>query len=286
VARRKESQQATETLEEIEGVLDRMAEWASSNPIIVLGVLGGVLAIAAALGGWHSYQQSRELNASAEISGLLGEYRLAMGAERDAIEVTEPANPETARAARERFAGLLETAAAEHGGTAAAVEARIHAGNLLEKLDDREAALEQWRLAADEASSSGNLEGLALVRLAHGLEAAGEPAEAAVIFERAGDVEDFGDRRAALADAARCYLDAGDSDRALALALRLEGEDEESAASLPSHVEARLSELRLQNAAPATAPVPEAAPEPASDSGADPEPEAPQAAAVEPEAGE
>jgi len=281
VASRKDSQQATETLEEIEGVLDKAAEWATTNPILVLGVFGSILAVAAAIGGWDTYRQSRELAAADQVGRLLGEYRGAMGAEHGDITVTEPANPETARAAREQFAGLLEEAAAEHSGSTAAVEARIHAGNLRAKLGEAEAALAQWRLASDEAPRAGSLQGLALVRLASGLEDAGQPAEAAAAFEQAAGLSDFGDRRVALADAARCYLDAGDRDKALALAQRLESEADESPVALPEHVEARLTELRLRSAPPEAAQAPPEAAHVPPAAAPEPQAEAPEPAAAE-----
>ena len=40
-----DSKQATETLHEIESVFDRMAHWATANPITLLAVIGGILAV-------------------------------------------------------------------------------------------------------------------------------------------------------------------------------------------------------------------------------------------------
>jgi tetratricopeptide (TPR) repeat protein len=165
-----------------------------------------------------------------------------MGAAPGSFEVVEPANPETGRQVRREFVTRFLEVADEHAGAASAVAARMEAAALQDQAGDREAALESWRRAADEAAGAGALEGLALVRLARALEARSLWEEAGIAHERAGGIEDLPTRFLALADAARCFAEAGDAERAVEIFERIEAEAPD--ATLPAHTEARLLELK------------------------------------------
>lgn len=242
MAKRSDSRQATETLQEIESVFDRLARWVGENPLQVLGLLGAILAVAASLSIWNWAQDRRENGASAAVARVQAAYLSAMGAPPGSFEVVEPANPETAREVRREFVVQFIEVADEHAGTASAVLAWMEAAGLQDQAGDPEAALESWRRAADQARDGSALEGLALVRLARALESLSRWEEAGITHEKAGGIEEMPTRFQALGDAARCFAEAGDVKRALAIFERIETEAPDAA--LPPHTKARLLELR------------------------------------------
>jgi tetratricopeptide (TPR) repeat protein len=178
-----------------------------------------------------------------------------MGAKPGQAEIPEPANAEAAAATRREYATRLFEAADRLAGTRAGLSARLQAGTLQSELGESEAALATWRKAAEEAPSSSALAALAQARLAAGLEEAGDPAAAAEAYWRAGQIEEFPGRVPALGDAARCFAQAGQTERALQL---FAGLSEEEVATLPVYVTARLTELRIRARADAPAAAPEA----------------------------
>jgi tetratricopeptide (TPR) repeat protein len=251
-----ESTRATETLHEIESVFDRSAHWAAQNPRLVLGVLGVVLATAAAIGGTQAWRARQEGAASGEVASIQADYRRAMGAQAGQGEIPEPANAEAAAATRREYATRLFEAADRLGGTRAGLTARLQAGTLQAELGESEAALATWRRAAEEAPANSALAALARARLAAGLEAAGDPAAAAEAYLIAGQIAEFPGRVPALGDAARCFAQAGQTERALEV---FAGLSEEEVAKLPVYVTARLAELRIRTRAdvpPATSEAP------------------------------
>jgi tetratricopeptide (TPR) repeat protein len=242
-----DSKQATETLQEIESVFDRMAQWASANPIMVLIVLGTLLGGAATIGGVRAWQANQESKASAEIAEIQTEFRAAMGAPRGSLEIPEPANAEAAVATRTEFAARFRDAAERRSGTAASVSAWLEAGRLSEALGDADAATDARRAAIDEAPAGSALRALAHTQLAGSLERADDPAAAAAEYLAAGQVGDFPARALALGNAARCFADAGETARAIETFEQL---DEEDAAKIPPHISARLAELRATAGGP------------------------------------
>ena len=80
MAKRSDSRQATEALQEIESVFDRLARWVGENPLQVLGVLGAILVLAASLSIWDWAQDRREMGASAAVARVQAAYLSAMGA--------------------------------------------------------------------------------------------------------------------------------------------------------------------------------------------------------------
>jgi tetratricopeptide (TPR) repeat protein len=242
-----DSKQATETLHEIESVFDRMAQWATANPITVLVVIGTLLGGAAAVGGYRAWQASQEAEASADIAEIQSEFRAAMGAPRGSLEIPEPANAEAAVATRTEFAARFREAADRRSGTAASVSAWLEAGRLSEALGDEAAATEARRAAIEEAPSGSALRALAHTQLAGSLERAGDPAAAAAEYLAAGQISDFPARALALGNAARCFADAGETARAIETFEQL---GDEEAAKIPPHITARLAELRAAAGGP------------------------------------
>ena len=80
------------------------------------------------------------------------------------------------------------------------------------------------------------------LRIAAAYEAEGRWLEAGEAFERAANVESFPMRHTARAEAARCYAEAGDVERALSTFERLQANAPD--AFLPEHLNARLRELQ------------------------------------------
>jgi predicted negative regulator of RcsB-dependent stress response len=241
-----DSTQATEALHELESIFEHVAHWVATNPVTVLVMLGVVLAGAAGIGGYQAWSKSREGEASAEIAEIQAEYLKAMGAPPGALDVPEPANAEAAAATRREFATRFREAGERRTGTAAAVTAWLQTGDLLEDVGDRDGAIAAWRTAAEGAASGSALQALARTKLASGLEAAGDSAGAAAEYLAAGQTPDFPGRILALGEAARCFADAGQTERALEVFGGIEAED---ARQLPPHVAARLAELRVRTQA-------------------------------------
>ncbi len=240
MARRSDAKQATETLAEIESVFDRAANWVGDNPNTVLGVLGGILLVAAVLGVGEYLQRQGRDEAAAAVAEVQTNYLREMGAAPGSFVVTEPANPETAREVRQEYVAQFLTVAEEHSGTAAAVSALLEAATLQEEAGDPEAALTTFERARDEAASGTELRGLALSRLARAYESADRLADAGEAHAEAGRIASLPTRRLALADAARCFAQSGDTERALALWSEAQELDQPE---IPQHVRARLAEL-------------------------------------------
>jgi hypothetical protein len=237
-----DSTQATETLHEIESIFDRLARWTADNPALVLALVTAILLGAAAIGGFGAWRSRNEAKASAELAGIEADYQRAMGAKPGQLDIPEPANAEAAAKTRREFATRLLEAADRLAGTRAEVSARLAAGTLQSELGEHDAALASWRAAADAAPRRSALEALARVRLAAGLESAGDPAAAAEAYLAAGQIEEFPGRVLALGDAARGFAEAGQTERALEV---FAGITEEERKQLPVYVTARLTELRL-----------------------------------------
>lgn len=240
--RRPDTRQASETLQEIEGVFDRLATRVAENPVTAVVLLVLVLAGAAgaSLYRWHAERTASE--ASRAVAEVQSAYLDAMGAEPGAVEVSDPEDPEKAAEVRAEYAKRFAEVADAHAGTAAGVSARLEQGRLHDALGEPEAAVAAWRKAAEEAPADTALEALARVQLARGLESQGRWEEAAAEHERAGAIEDFPVRAHALAHAARCWANAGKPEQALEAFDRAESTS--SATELPTHIAARMRELR------------------------------------------
>jgi tetratricopeptide (TPR) repeat protein len=238
-----ESSAATETLHEIESIFDRLASWVAHNPRLVLSGLALVLAGAASLGGYRAWSAAREAEASAEVAAIGADFRRAMGAKPGQPDIPELANAEAAAATRAEYATRLADAADRLAGTRAGLMARIQLGTLRAELGETQAALDAFRSAAAAAPSGTALAAIAQVELGAALEASGDPAGAAEAFLAAGRIETFPGRVLALGDAARCFAEAGEDERALEV---YGGLSEAESAQLPVYVAARLRELRIR----------------------------------------
>jgi len=242
VARHQEPNQAEETLHQIEESFDKVAHWVSERRVALAIVAVAVLATAAGADFYRSQRASAGDEAAEALAQVRGEFLAAMGAEPGALTFVEPANPEVARSARERFVKEFEAVGREHAGSSAAALAMLEAGNLHTELGAPHLAEEAWEAGLESAAKGSSLEALMLQRLARAREDAGEWAAAAEAHERAARNERYPGHWNALADAARCRLEAGDVDAALALLVELEAA--EVLDRVPAHTVARLREAR------------------------------------------
>jgi tetratricopeptide (TPR) repeat protein len=233
-----------ESAPDIGSVLDRASHWVGENPAAFLLIVAAILALTGAVGFGRWWGERGELQASEAVAAARAEFLRAMGAPAGAASFTEPANAETARAAREAAAQRFAEVAEAHPGTTAAVEAWIETGNLREQLGQADPAIEAWKRAVAEAPKGEALRGLALERLATGYEAKGALAEAGAAHEEAANIAAFPLRHFAMADAARCFASAGERERAVALADRVLSEAPDL--EFPDHVQSRLDELRAR----------------------------------------
>ncbi len=239
--KRNESAPASETLEEIESVFDRVANWVSSNPIMFLLAIGGVLAVAAGYGFFEQSRHSRALEASEAVASAQHDYFQASGSAPGAFVETEPANPEAAKELRERYLEQFLALAEEHSGSIAGMQAGFEAADIAARLEGPEAALELLRKARAEVPRGSAFEGVAALRIATALESLGRWKEAGDMYAEAADVPGFPGRAHALAEAARCMLEAGDEPGARALYSTLGAEAPDH--PLAPYIQARLDRL-------------------------------------------
>ena len=238
----REPESIAHALDEMESLGDRISQWVSDNPIPILSTGLAILLLAGAYSLVLSIRESRLEEASAALGLAQAEYRQAMGASIDDVVVNEPANPETARRVREEYAARFAEIAAEHAGTAGAALAGFESGLLEQALDMPEEAVATWLAAIAELDPGDTITALLELRVAAAYETDSRWIEAGEAFERAADVQSFPLRRMARAEAARCYAEAGEVERALAAYERVKSED--PVGFLPEHLDARLLELQ------------------------------------------
>jgi tetratricopeptide (TPR) repeat protein len=232
--------QPTDTLEELETLGARLAQWVGANAALVLGVAGAVLLAAAAVGGYAAWSRSHADHASAALAELRSGFVEAMGGKPGDVNVPEPANPETARSVRTEYADKYAGFAKEWSGTESALVADLRAGELYLALGNRDRALEVWKDAVANAPTDSPVRGILESRLGHLYEDQGDFAAAAQAHEAAAAVPGYPLRNESLADAARCYDEAGQPEKALAIYRELQSQPN---ANLPPEVTARFEEL-------------------------------------------
>lgn len=230
-----------DTLEQLQSLGDRLIQWVSANPAVVLGTAGAILLTAATIGGVRAWRSSAADEASTALATIQREYIAAMGGEPGAVEAPEPANPETARQVRTDFVARFASFAQAHEGTSAQALAALEASRIYEDLGagDQAQAIVQDAVADLPADSA--IRGVALRRVAALAESAGDFEAAAEAHLAAADTPGYPLRNEALADAARCWAEAAKTDEALALYARLRSEAPDY--QLAPHVRARLAEL-------------------------------------------
>jgi len=235
---------AAATLDELESLGDKLANWLNDNQVVVLSVGAAILVIGGVFGFVRSSLEDARVDASAALAAVDRDFRGAMGAQPGDLMIQEPANPETALAVRAEYVERFRAVGEEHSGSAAGALALLSAGALEQELGETDAALETWKAAAEDLAPADTLQALVSLRIAAAYEDKGLWVEAADAFSTAAAVESFPLRYGALADAARCFAEAGDDDRALDAYRRVKAEAPDF--FLPEHVEAQLRELEAR----------------------------------------
>jgi len=235
-----------DTLEEIQSAADRLGEWLQRNLIAVTIAVIALLAVAGGVQYTISSGARSAAEASEALASLRAAYLDAMGAAPGALEVPELANPAAAAEIRQRFAERFAALADRHAGTVPGALARLELGNLLIESGDLEGALQAWERALAEAPARDAIQGMLHQRIALAYENAARWSDAAEEHEAAAALPAYPLRDWALADAARCLVEAGDHARALTLYEQLELRAPNL--RLPSYQRSQIETLRAEAA--------------------------------------
>lgn len=215
---------AGDTLDELQSGADRLGAYIQDH---LREVVIGVVALLLLVGGASLVLSSRERSeeaASIALDKAHNEYLRAMGASPGALEVPELANPEAAKRIREEYRAIYSEIADSHKGSVSGALARLEVVALQQSAGEIDAALETLKQLRAEAPSRPGLQGMILQAEAQTLERAERFADAAERHEQAAALEGYPLRYYALADAARCRAQAGDSAASRALYARLDSE--------------------------------------------------------------
>ncbi len=238
---------ATARLNEIQSRGDELSEWISQNPMPILAVAGGILAVTAIYVFAVSELDGSKNEASTEIAAVKNEFRRAMGgAYAGSVDIPEPANPETARSTREEYIGRFQEVASAHEGTEMAGYALFQVATLQSDLDDDESALASFQQALASYGDDAAMRGIILERIALLHEARGELEAATTSHLEASEITSFPLRYFALLNAARTQAEAGLDDQAVANFDRVTHESPDLL--IPEHTLAMLLELKAKRA--------------------------------------
>lgn len=237
------SEGASEALAEIEGIVERSAAWVGENVILVSVLVVALIAGAGAV-GWRLSSEKRDAEAASNaLDKVHSQYLKAMGASPGDIDVPELANPTAGAEIRAEYWTKYGEVAEQYPGTVAAVLARLEQGNLSEAGGDVEDSIAIWRQTLADLDGKPKLESIVYQRIGQAYEDAGQWLEAAKAHEAASAIEVNPLRYWAMADAARCYAQAGNRDQARALAERVE--QEAPTLQLPGQLGELLREMRV-----------------------------------------
>lgn len=242
MARKTKPSPTSEALRELEESGDRVAEWASEHAAVILGAIAAILVLAGGAGLYMQADRNERDQAADALAIATSQYRLAMGA--DAVEgpIPEPANPELAEQTRSEFVERFTEVAREHAGTGAGALAWLEAGHLQTELGRLEAAAESFAKARDESSGTA-IAAIGAMRIGNLAEGRGDPATAAQSYEAAAAIETYPLRATALGEAARCWVEAGENEKALAVFQRLEAEFPDQV--VPPQIASLIAEVRI-----------------------------------------
>lgn len=270
---KKKRSDAPELIEEFEGAADRVANWVSEHAWLVGGGLVAVLLAVWGIQAVGEAGREEEAAASNALDAARSSYLLALGAAPGAFEIPELANPAAAEAIHEEYLEKFQALANDHPGTVAGTLARFESATLMDELGRSEQTAALWQEALAEAVGNPRLEGMLQQRIAAAHEDADAWSQAATAHEAAAAIADYPLRYWAMVDAGRCWLAAGEPERALGFFDQVETEAPEL--RLPDHIKVVVRELREASAAGskplADAGAPRAQPAPAAEPAALPD---------------
>ncbi len=239
---RKSEHDQPHVIEEIESVAERGAQWIRDHLALTIAALLIALGTAGGIGAFSAHQTRNAEAASDAFDRVHAEFMRAMGADPNAFEMPELANPVAAAEIRSEFTEQFGAVAEAHAGTVAAALARFEQGKLAAEAGETDAAVAIWQRAIDELDDNPKLRALFEQRIGLAYEVDARWLEAAQAHERAAAVDGYPLRYWALAEAARCFQQAGEIERAREIALRLGAEAPDL--MLPQHLSALFAELR------------------------------------------
>jgi tetratricopeptide (TPR) repeat protein len=140
----------------------------------------------------------------------------------------------------------------EHPGTVAGTLARFESATPMDELGRSEQTTALWQEALGEAAGNPRLEGMLQQRIAAAHENADAWSQAATAHEAAAAIADYPLRYWAMVDAGRCWLAAGEPERALGFFDQVETEAPDL--RLPDHIKVVVQELREASDAADLAP--------------------------------
>lgn len=235
--------QPKDTLEELRVLSDtQWTPWLYENRARLIAGAITVLLFSGVFSGALWWQQRGAHKAAQDFAAVQRDFDKAMGAEDGAMDYAEPANPETARQVREEYLARFMAVATDHPRTQAAAMAWLEAGRIHEGKGDAAQALEAWKNAVAQVRAQTALRAILLERLATAYEQTGKWEDAAAQHLAAGKIRDFPLRTSALAAAARCYLEAGNTEKALEIYKPISAK-EEDLKDVPLYLRLRLDEL-------------------------------------------
>jgi hypothetical protein len=239
---RSEHEGIDEALKQIETQGDQLARWVGENSQQVLIAIGLVLFVAASVSYAKVRNERTEKAAFAAVGAVDYEFKKESSLVSELGESAQLANPETLLALRDTYSQKFTEAAEAHPGTTAAAMSLFQAGVLTSQGGDEVAAVEKWEESLDAASGNSALEGLIRTRLASSYESLDRWSDAAEAYESLATEDSIYGEKRALADAARCYSKAGDTESAKRLIDGLrEGGDIDG---LPPYLRAKIEALR------------------------------------------
>jgi tetratricopeptide (TPR) repeat protein len=235
-----------DSLDEIESWGEQAAEWISDHAAMVLGTVALVLVVAAGYGISSNIRADAEMDAADALAETRASYLRAMGAAPGDIVAPELANPTAGAEIRSDYVPRFREVALDHPGTVGGALAQLEEGNLVSEGGDDDGALAIWRGALEALSGEPPIAGLLHQRIAQTLEADGDWLGAAEAYEAAAGIDNFTFATIAAADAARCYLEADQTDKALSLFAQVEAAAPDL--PLPDYLRIRFRELEAVRA--------------------------------------
>ena len=177
---------------------NRGQEFFEDHRTAILGVIGGLVALAVLVFAWRAYQANRSEEGQVLLGAILTEY--------------EAGNYQTALDGTDAAPGLLDIAD-EYGSTPTGQQATFFAADALYQTGETDRALELF----EDYSGPPIMEASAIAGRAAIAEDAGQHAQAADLYERAaGAFESPASTPGYLLDAARTHRAAGETDAAMA----------------------------------------------------------------------
>jgi tetratricopeptide (TPR) repeat protein len=202
-------------LERFEVRAQHAFDWISAHPRQVLAALGGALLAGLVVAGLYEWTTRAEDAAQEALGRVERSFAEAFGGDRRLAILSEPANLEQARRAREVALAGFEGVEKDHPRSRAAEFARLRAAELEADLGQHDAALQRLTDLEESLDRDDPLRGVVLRLEAYVQYGRGEYLAAAEAYERGAETEAYPDTPMLWLGAAQTYERAGAPDRAI-----------------------------------------------------------------------